>query len=72
MTSFVRELTYQFAGRELPVGIPAEDEIVLGEDRAGDQVTLRERMRPLLLIHDPAMETFSMAALVSTRWCSAP
>lgn len=67
MTSFVRELAYQFAGRELPVGMPAEDEIVLGEDRAGDQVTLRERMRPLLLFMILLMETFSMAALVSTE-----
>ena len=67
MTSFVRELSYQFAGRELPVGMPAEDEIVLGEDRAGDQVTLRERMRPLLLFMILLMETFSMASLVSTE-----
>ena len=67
MTSFVRELANQFAGRELPVGLPAEDEIVLGEDRAGDQVTLRERMRPLLLFMILLMETFSLASLVSTE-----
>jgi ABC-2 type transport system permease protein len=67
MTSFVRELANQFAGRELPVGLPAEDEIVLGEDRAGDQVTLAERMRPLLLFMILLMETFSMASLVSTE-----
>ena len=60
-------LSGQFAGRELPVGMPAEDEIVLGEDRAGDQVTLRERMRPLLLFMILLMETFSMASLVSTE-----
>lgn len=67
MTSFVRELANQFAGRDLPVGLPAEDEIVLGEDRAGDQVTLRERMRPLLLFMILLMETFSLASLVSTE-----
>ena len=42
-------------------------EIVLGVDRAGDQVTLRERMRPLLLFMVLLMETFSMASLVSTE-----
>ncbi|MGM0386634.1 MAG: ABC transporter permease [Actinomycetota bacterium] len=67
MGSFVRELAYQFAGRELPVGLPAENEIILGEDRAGDQVTLRERMRPLLLFMILLIETFSMAGLVSTE-----
>ncbi len=67
MGSFVRELAYEFAGRELPVELPAEDEIVLGTDRAGDQVTLRERMRPLLLFMILLMETFAMASLVSTE-----
>ncbi len=67
MGSFVRELAYEFAGRELPVEFPAEDGIVLGTDRAGDQVTLRERMRPLLLFMILLMETFAMASLVSTE-----
>ena len=67
MTSFVRELANQLAGRELVVGLPAEDEIVLGVDRAGDQVTLRERMRPLLLFMVLLMESFAMASLVSTE-----
>lgn len=67
MSSFVRELAYQLAGRELPVVLPAEEEIVLGEDRAGDQVTLRERMRPLALFMILLMETFAMASLVSTE-----
>jgi len=67
MTGFVRELAYQIAGRELPVGLPGEDEIILGQDRAGSQIALRERMRPLLLFMILLMETFSMAALVSTE-----
>ena len=65
--SFVRELAYQLAGRELPVDFPAEEAIVLGPDRLGDQVTLRERMRPMLLFMILLMETFSMASLVSTE-----
>jgi ABC-2 type transport system permease protein len=65
--SFVREAAYQLAGRELPVTLPAEQSIVLGEDRVGNQVTLQERMRPLLLFMVLLMETFSMASLVSTE-----
>lgn len=67
MGSFVRELANAIAGRELPATFPAEDEIVLGSDRVGDQVTLRERMRPLLLFMILLMETFAMASLVSTE-----
>jgi ABC-2 type transport system permease protein len=67
MRSFVREAAYQLAGRELPVGMPAQEEIVLGQDRAGDQVTMPERMRPMLLFMILLMETFSMASLVSTE-----
>ncbi len=67
MQSFVREAAYQIAGRELPVGMPDEETIVLGEDRMGDQVSMQERMRPLLLFMVLLMETFSMASLVSTE-----
>lgn len=67
MQSFVREAAYQIAGRELPVGLPDEQAIVLGDDRVGDQVTMQERMRPLLLFMVLLMETFSMASLVSTE-----
>ena len=67
MRSFVREAAYQLAGRELPVEMPAEETIILGQDRAGDQVTMPERMRPMLLFMILLMETFSMASLVSTE-----
>ncbi|MHB1135270.1 MAG: ABC transporter permease [Coriobacteriia bacterium] len=67
MRSFVREAAYQLAGRELPIELPAEETIVLGEDRAGTQVTMQEKMRPLLLFMILMMETFSMASLVSTE-----
>lgn len=67
MTSFVREAAYQLAGRELPVTMADEESIILGADRAGDQVTLQDKMRPLLLFMVLLMETFSMASLVSTE-----
>jgi ABC-2 type transport system permease protein len=48
MQSFVREAAYQLAGQELPVDMPADDAIVLGQDRAGEQVSIRQKMRPML------------------------
>jgi ABC-2 type transport system permease protein len=65
--SFVREAGYTLAGRALPVEMPAEEFIILGQDRAGSQVTMQERMRPALLFMLLMMETFSMASLVSTE-----
>lgn len=65
MRSFVREAAYQLAGRDLPVGMPDEDTIVLGQDRSGDQVTLREKFRPMIIFMVLLMETFSLASLVS-------
>jgi len=67
MSSFVREAAYELAGQELPVGVPAEEEIILGEDRVGDQVTMKEKMRPLMIFMILLMETFSMGALISTE-----
>lgn len=67
MRSFVREAAYQLAGKELPVEVPAEETIILGEDRTGAQITMQEKMRPLLLFMILMMETFSMASLVSTE-----
>jgi len=65
--SFVREAAYQLAGQELPVTLPEEEFVVLGTDRAGDQVTLRDKFRPLVIFMVLLMETFSMASLVSTE-----
>lgn len=67
MRSFVREAAYQIAGRELPVGVPDEQSMVLGEDRAGSQVTLREKFRPMIIFLVLLMETFSLASLVSVE-----
>ncbi|MCL4078027.1 ABC transporter permease [Coriobacteriia bacterium Es71-Z0120] len=67
VTSFVREAAFEIAGDELPVRFPDEKDVVLGTDRLGDQVSLREKMRPMLLFVVLMMETFSMASLVSTE-----
>ncbi len=65
--SFVREVAYQLAGHALPVEMPAEETIVLGQDRLGSQVTLQERTRPMFLFMILLMETFSMASLISVE-----
>lgn len=67
MQSFVREAAYQLAGEELPVGMPDDEAIVLGQDRSGDQAALRDKMRPMMIFMILMMETFSMSALVSTE-----
>jgi ABC-2 type transport system permease protein len=67
MESFVREAGYQLAGQELPVTLPEDEFIILGEDRAGDQVSLQDKFRPLVIFMVLLMETFSMASLVSTE-----
>lgn len=67
MQSFVREAAYQLAGQELPVGMPDDEAIILGEDRAGDQAAIRDKMRPMMIFMILLMETFSMSSLVSTE-----
>ncbi len=67
MESLVREMTYQIAGYELPVEFADEETIILGRDRLGQQVTMRERMRPMFAFFMLFMETLSLAALISTE-----
>jgi ABC-2 type transport system permease protein len=65
--SFVREAAYQLAGRELPVVMADEEAIVLGTDRVADQVSMKDKLRPMLIFMVLLMETFSMASLVATE-----
>lgn len=67
MQSFVREIAYQIAGRQLPVKLPAEETIILGPDRSGAQASMRDKMRPLLAFFALVVETFAMASLISTE-----
>ncbi len=67
VTSLVREIAYLAAGSAPPVTQPAEEEVVLGVDRAGDQVSIRERMRPMFAFFALMVETFALAALVATE-----
>ncbi|MDA3935558.1 MAG: ABC transporter permease [Actinomycetota bacterium] len=67
MQSFVREAAYQLAGQELPVDMPADDAIVLGQDRAGEQVSIRQKMRPMLAFMILLVECLAMASLISVE-----
>ncbi len=65
MKSFVREIAYGITDNVLPVTEPAQENIILGEDRAGDQVSIREKMRPMISIMILMVEVFSLASLIS-------
>lgn len=67
MSSLVKELAFAVAGSPLPVDTanPHEVYTVLGEDRAGNQVTPRESFRPLLVFLVLLMEMFGMSSLIA-------
>jgi ABC-2 type transport system permease protein len=67
MQGFIQELAYQLAGHELPVEFPAEEKIILGRDRLGEQISTRSRMRPLIAFFIMMMETFALASLISNE-----
>ena len=67
MQGFVRELAYQLAGHDLPAELPAEEMIILGQDRLGEQISLRAKMRPLIAFFILMMETFALASLISNE-----
>ena len=67
MTSFVRELAFLISGADLPVTQLDTTEVILGEDRAGDQVSLQEKMGPMFVFFMLLLETFALATLVATE-----
>ncbi len=72
MESAVREIVYFAAGAAEGVDpmdvVPVRQEtVVLGEDRAGEQVSMRERMRPLLAFFVLMMESLALAGLIAVE-----
>ena len=67
MTSAVREVVATAAGIPLPVTWAADELIVLGTDRAGAQVPLRDRMRPMMGFMVLLTESLALAGLVSVE-----
>ncbi len=67
MESMVREISYAVAGYRLPVSEPASETVVLGEDRAGDQVPFRDRLRPLYAFFILVLEAMSLGTLIASE-----
>lgn len=64
LRSAVSELGYALSNTPAPVDLATSTTIV-GTDRVGDQLSLAEQMRPLLLIVVLMMEVFALATLVA-------
>lgn len=67
LSGMVRELAFAVAGEQLPVRAPELDEIVLGVDRTGEQLSLRDQMRPLFVFFVLMVEMFALASLVAAE-----
>lgn len=67
MSSMVKEIAYAVAGFQLPVVEPNEDVVILGEDRAGDQIPFRDRLRPLYAFMILIMEAIALAGLIAAE-----
>jgi ABC-2 type transport system permease protein len=67
MSAAVRELAAAVSGLEPPVVLPAEEALIVGVDRAGQLLPLREQLRPLLLFVVLLVEMFALAALVAAE-----
>ncbi len=70
MSSAVREIAYFLAaaagGRDPETALPVREQtVVLGEDRAGDQVTLQQKMRPMLAFIVLMMESMALGSLIT-------
>lgn len=62
----VSEIAYGLRGQPPPID-PQVDAVVLGVDRVGDQVSLREQLRPLIGFFVLIVETFALATLVASE-----
>lgn len=66
LEGIVGEVAFAVAGVPPPVD-PLTEAVVLGTDRVGDQVSLQDQMRPMLLFFVLMVETFALASLVSVE-----
>jgi ABC-2 type transport system permease protein len=67
LEAVVREVAFTLAGEPPPVTPPALESVVVGTDRAGQQVPLREKMRPLFVFFVLLVEMFALATLVAAE-----
>ncbi len=64
MDSFIKEAAFAISGNPLPVDYQEE---ILGVDRLGDQVSLREKFRPMLAFLVLLIEMMSLAGLIAAE-----
>jgi ABC-2 type transport system permease protein len=64
MDSFIKEAAFATSGSPLPIEYQEE---ILGVDRLGDQVSLREKFRPLLAFLVLLIEMMSLAGLIASE-----
>ncbi|MPZ72519.1 MAG: ABC transporter permease subunit [Nitriliruptorales bacterium] len=63
----VREIVATIGRQEPPVTLPEMEEIVVGPDRIGQQLSMRERFRPLLVFLVLVVEMIALASLVASE-----
>ncbi len=66
LQALVSEIAYGLRGQPPPID-PQVDAVVLGVDRVGDQVSLREQLRPMIGFFVLIVETFALATLVASE-----
>jgi ABC-2 type transport system permease protein len=67
LSGAVREIAFAIAGDQPPVTLPALEEMVLGADRSGAPLSIRDQLRPLLIFIVLLMEMFALASLVAVE-----
>jgi ABC-2 type transport system permease protein len=65
LSGMVRELAFVLAGEEPPVRTPDLEAAVVGVDRAGAQLSMRDQMRPVFVVLALFVEMFALASLVA-------
>lgn len=67
LSGLVREIAFTLAGDDLPIAQPEQNTVILGVDRAGDQIPFRDRLRPFFAFFVLLVESLALASLVSTE-----
>jgi ABC-2 type transport system permease protein len=67
MSSFVREISYILAGYSMPVSEPAQETVVLGMDRAGEQLSIRDKLKPLYAFLLLIIEAIALGTLIASE-----
>ena len=65
LSAMVRELAFAASGQPLPVEPLPEDQVVVGEDRVGNQVSLQQQMEPLFAFMVLLVESITLGALIA-------